>query len=110
MGSLQLNRIVMRFVFFIPLAMIALFESTVGNDQKQTWMKNWLRGNDEGAEDYPESRDPEVDDDEDGLKISKVPFSELVKVFPNTAQVRHSCPFRGKGRRTDGGDCSRARR
>lgn len=51
-------------------------------------MENWFRGNDEGSEDSPENRDPIVDDPTcEGLEISKVPFSELIKVFPNTAQV-----------------------
>lgn len=51
-------------------------------------MENWFRGNDEGSEDTPENRDPSVDDPRcHGLEISKVPFEELIKVFPNTAQV-----------------------
>ena len=35
-----------------------------------------------------QARDPQVDDEE-GI-ISKVPFEELIKVFPNTRQVRRS--------------------
>jgi len=81
----KLNRLVMRVLFFVPLAGIALYESARGNE-KHAWMKNWLRGNDEGDETYPDTRDPEGDEGDDGLKISKVPFSELIKVFPNTAQ------------------------
>jgi hypothetical protein len=74
-------------IFFVPLAVIAFYESTF-DSRKHAWMKNWLRGNDEGAEDSPENRDPEVDDNEgDGLKISKVPFVELTKMFPNMEQV-----------------------
>jgi len=49
-------------------------------------MKNWFRGNDEGVEDTPEYRDPVANDPQcTGLEISKVPFSELIKVFPNTS-------------------------
>jgi hypothetical protein len=51
-------------------------------------MENWFRGNDEGSADSLENRDPIVDDPTcEGLEISRVPFSELIKVFPNTAQV-----------------------
>lgn len=74
-------------IFFIPLSFIALYEATL-DTHKHTWMNKWLRGDDEGGEDYPKIRDPEVADNEaDGLKISKVPFEELIKVFPNTQQV-----------------------
>jgi len=77
----------MGFLFIIPLMFIALYESTV-DSHKHTWMENWFRGNDEGEEDSPANRNPQVDDPHCvGLEISKVPFEELVKVFPNTAQV-----------------------
>jgi hypothetical protein len=81
-----LNRYVMAVVFFIPLSIIAVFESTF-RARRNRWMSNWLSGNDEGEVDSPTNRDPIVDDREhDGLKISKVPFSELVKAFPDTTQ------------------------
>ncbi|KAK7060397.1 Calcium channel yvc1 [Paramarasmius palmivorus] len=79
----KLNRVIMSFIFFVPLTTIALFESTL-KQQREEWMRDWLHGTDQGAEDYPETRDPEVVD-ENGLKISKVPFTELIKVFPNTS-------------------------
>ncbi len=51
-------------------------------------MNTWFRGNDEGEEDSPASRNPVVDDPNyPGLEISKVSFEELIKVFPNTSQV-----------------------
>jgi hypothetical protein len=51
-------------------------------------MESWFRGKDEGSEDSPGNRDPIVDDPAcEGLEISKVPFSELIKVFPDTTQV-----------------------
>ncbi|KAF9464883.1 hypothetical protein BDZ94DRAFT_1296902 [Collybia nuda] len=82
----KLNRYVMGTLFFIPLATIAFYESTF-DTQKHSWMKNWLRGDDEGEQDYPATRDPDVDDDGcQGMVISKVPFDELVKVFPNLQQ------------------------
>ncbi|KAG6842039.1 hypothetical protein C0991_003565 [Blastosporella zonata] len=78
-----LNRYVMSVLFFVPLTVIAFYEATFDR-QKHAWMNNWLRGDDEGAGDYPETKDPEVDELETSGKISKVPFDELVKKFPNT--------------------------
>ena len=52
-------------------------------------MTKWLSGDDQGEEDYPETRNPEVNE-AGGLRITKVPFEELIKVFPNTQQVRLS--------------------
>ncbi|KAG5728478.1 Calcium channel YVC1 [Termitomyces sp. T112] len=76
------NRYVMGVLFFIPLTVIAFYEA-VYEQQEHSWLKNWLLGADEGAADYAESRDPEVDD-ANGMKICRVPFEELVKMFPNT--------------------------
>lgn len=75
-------------VFFIPLALVALFEAEL-DPSKNKWVKDWLSHPDEGSEDTPENQDPEVDgeDAERGLKISKVPFKELITVFPDTTQV-----------------------
>ncbi|KDR83970.1 hypothetical protein GALMADRAFT_236519 [Galerina marginata CBS 339.88] len=82
----KLNRYVMSSVFFLPLGLIAFYESTFDR-RKHTWMENWFRGNDEGEEDSPTNRNPEVDDPKCvGLQISRVPFEELIKVFPNTTQ------------------------
>ncbi|KIM46401.1 hypothetical protein M413DRAFT_441497 [Hebeloma cylindrosporum] len=82
----KLNRYVMGFIFFIPLTFIAFYESTF-ETRKHTWMESWFRGSDEGSGDSPANRDPIVDDPAcEGLEISKVPFSELIKVFPNTTQ------------------------
>jgi len=81
----------MTTIFLIPLSLIALFESTFST-RKNNWMKNWLRGNDEGEADEPRNRDPEVDgkDADDGLVISRVKFAELITVFPNTEQSSES--------------------
>jgi hypothetical protein len=73
-------------IFFIPLAMIAFYEASFHTEN--TWMRNWLQGMDDLEEDSPQIRDPHVADDEcHGHIICKVPFEELVKVFPNTEQV-----------------------
>ncbi|KAJ7498649.1 hypothetical protein FB451DRAFT_1016192 [Mycena latifolia] len=83
----KLNRFVMVVIFFIPLTMIAFYESAMDTN-KHVWMKRWLRGNDEGEDDRPENRDPAVDEGEGGpgRVISSVPFEELIKAFPNTNQ------------------------
>jgi len=82
----QLNRYCMGTIFFIPLALIAFFESTF-DKQNHAWIETWFRGDNEGSEDRPENRNPLVDDPNcEGLVISKVPFEELIKVFPNTGQ------------------------
>lgn len=89
--AIQFNRYVMGLFFFIPLSCIAIYESSL-QQPKNSWMKNWLMNRDQGDSEAdaerPEHRNPEVDgkDAEDGLAISKVPFEELVKVFPNTHQ------------------------
>lgn len=79
----------MRVVFFIPLSIIAFFESTSA-EPKNRWMSSFMNGSTvEEDEEDPAVRDPEVggEDGENGLKISKVPFEELIKVFPNTHEV-----------------------
>jgi len=79
----KLNRLFMTVLFFIPMMVIALYEST-------PWKKNWLDDFIDltplDADDSPDARDPDVDgeDARNGIVISTVPFSELVKAFPNT--------------------------
>jgi len=85
----RLNRWVMSVIFFVPLVFIATFES-IFDRHNHTWMDRWFRGNDEGEQDTPTYRNPVVDDPQcAGLQISKVPFEELIKVFPNTSVVRN---------------------
>ncbi|EKM59313.1 uncharacterized protein PHACADRAFT_249722 [Phanerochaete carnosa HHB-10118-sp] len=81
----KLNRFVMFILFFFPLAFIGLFEAEL-DPSKNKWVNDWLLHPDQGMEDSPEYRDPEVDGEDAarGLKISRVPFEELVKVFPDT--------------------------
>lgn len=82
----------MSVIFFVPLTMVAFYE-TVIKRRKRDWMTNWLHDDSQGDELYSESRDPDVDavDAAAGLSISKVPFTELIKVFPNTEQVCALC-------------------
>jgi len=84
----KLNRWVMSIVFFVPLVLIAIVE-LIFDRRNHTWMDHWFRGNDEGEQDTPAYRNPTVDDPHcAGLHISKVPFEELIKVFPNISVVR----------------------
>jgi hypothetical protein len=81
----QLNRYVMLIIFFIPLSIIALYESRV-HSTKNSWMKGWLdlHSSDRGEADQPPDRDPQVEGE---LQITRVSFNELVKRLPNTQQV-----------------------
>jgi hypothetical protein len=79
----------MGFIFFIPLSVIALHEAA-RETKRGSWMEHWFLGNENEQEpDSPQIRNPEVDDPGcPGKQISRVPFEELIKVFPNTQQVR----------------------
>lgn len=83
----KLNRNVMMVLFFIPLTALALFETTLDTTTNR-FMKNWFGATEDGEEDDPENQDPDVD--EEGMVLSKVPFAELVKAFPNTQVVSFS--------------------
>jgi hypothetical protein len=76
----------MTVLFFIPMAIVALYESTPSRNR---WLDDFMTGPPLDEIDCAVARDPEVDgaDAENGLVISKVPFSELVKAFPNTHEV-----------------------
>ncbi|SRR6266404_1944058 len=95
----------MSVLFFIPMTMIALYEAF---SPKKRWLDDLINGPLLEDEDNPLARDPEVDgeDAENGLTISRVPFSELVKVFPNTHEVSSIATFNCS---VDKLFCSRAR-
>ncbi|KZV77107.1 calcium activated cation channel [Peniophora sp. CONT] len=75
-----LNRIVLTVVLFIPLAIIALIEARL--QSPHTWMNGTAGIDTEDDDAQPEARDPPASDD--GLVISRVPYKELITVFPNT--------------------------
>jgi len=82
----RLNRCVMATIFIIPLSIIALVEASQ-EAGKRAWIEHWFMGDDDMELDSPEIRNPEVNDQACRDKqISKVPFEELIKVFPNTQQ------------------------
>ncbi|EJD01312.1 calcium activated cation channel [Fomitiporia mediterranea MF3/22] len=77
------NRWVMSTFFFIPLLVIALWETSLDTSTNR-FMKSWFSPADEGEEDDPANQDPEVSEPDD-LKICVVPFKELVAKFPDAA-------------------------
>ncbi|KAL5487921.1 YVC1_2 [Sanghuangporus weigelae] len=77
------NRRVMLVIFFIPLLVIAFWETTLDTNTNR-FMKNWFSAADEGEEDDPTIQNPEVSES-DGLKICTVSFDDLVKEFPDAA-------------------------
>ncbi|KAG8716244.1 hypothetical protein FRC11_006638 [Ceratobasidium sp. 423] len=81
-GYAKLNRSVMFVVFFIPLIMIALFEAQL-DTRRNVFMRNMFNVTQDGEDEDPENRDPQVTD-EGGHVISKKSFDELVKAFPNS--------------------------
>lgn len=78
----------MTVLFFVPLSAIAFLEASW---MQRSWVVQWLNGEDEIDLENPAIIDPVVEgpEAEHGLQISKVPFNELVRKFPNTTQV---CP------------------
>ena len=83
-----MNRFMMMTCFFIPLTLIALYEAYL-NPSKNRWVKSLFLHPDEGEDDTTLFQDPEPSEEDlrRGLKISKVPFSELVKALPDTTHV-----------------------
>lgn len=72
-------------IFCAPLTLIALYES-VFRSRQNSWMKSWFRTTaGEGEDDTPENRDPETREGGGELRIARVPFEELVRVFPDAA-------------------------
>lgn len=78
----------MMIIFFIPLNVIALWETTLSKSTSNL-LNGWYSFAQEGEEDNPDIQNPEIDD-ENGLTISRVPFSDLVRAFPNTQIVKSS--------------------
>ena len=74
----------MRTLFFIPLILIALYETYL-DPRANRFTKAWFEANEEGYEDDPECQNPTMPPNEQEGEISKVPFDVLVKAFPNTA-------------------------
>ena len=78
----------MLVLFFVPLCAIALYEAEL-DPAKNRWVRELFAHPDEGGADAPEFEDPGVhaEDAAKGLAISRVPFEELVRAFPDTTRV-----------------------
>ncbi|KAJ9094974.1 hypothetical protein QFC21_005767 [Naganishia friedmannii] len=79
----RLNKAVMSTLLFVPLVLIALFESTLNATAHQR-LKLYFSDDVLEDEDDPDLQDPETDHGEHGV-IAKEKFADLIKVFPNTA-------------------------
>jgi hypothetical protein len=79
---------VLTAVLFVPLTAIAFLEVTV--QRPHTWVHELMVADNDASFDdeseQPETRDPAPGPD--GFKICTVPFSELVRVFPDAHEVR----------------------
>ena len=85
------NRFVMSTLFFPTLIVIAFWETNLDTDTNM-FMKSWFSMTEEGEENEPKNRDPEVEDPS-GMKISKVSFEELVSLLVllrETAELTYS--------------------
>ena len=76
---ININKVVMPTVFFLPLTIIALFESQISHTHSQRLRILFSEPPPEEEGD-PKIEDPACDDD-DG-EISTVKFDDLVKAFP----------------------------
>ena len=70
----------MSMLFFIPLTVIALFESQVAHPRSRR-IQLYLEGPQIDTDDDPKEEDPDCDGDDEG-EISTVKFADLVKAFP----------------------------
>lgn len=68
------------------MAVISLYETT---SSKNRWLDDLINGAALDEDDSLAARDPEVDEEDarNDIVISRVPFSELVKAFPNIHEV-----------------------
>lgn len=69
----------MSVIFFLPLTLIALFESQIAHSRSER-VRAYFDGPVPEEEGDPKVEDPSCDDDEG--EICTVSFDELVKAFP----------------------------
>ncbi|ORY27438.1 hypothetical protein BCR39DRAFT_538029 [Naematelia encephala] len=87
----QLNRVVMSTLFFVPLTMIALFESQISHSRSEK-LRAYFSGPPPEEEGDTKVEDPSCEDDEG--EISRVSFAELVQAFPDTALTESAVIFK----------------
>ena len=74
----------MSSVFFVPLILIAFFESQISHSRSQR-LRLYFSGPPSEEEGDPKIEDPSSEEGEG--EISKVKFEDLVKVFPEYVEV-----------------------
>ncbi len=79
---IQLNKIAMSLIFFIPLCVIAVFESQIHTGHKNR-LEEYFNGPADEEDGNPKIEDPDCDDDDGGV-ICRMSFEELTKVFPKS--------------------------
>lgn len=79
----------MSMIFFIPLSIIALWESQIARTRSER-IRAYFDGPIGEEEEDPKVLDPACDED-DGGEISKVKFEDLVKVFPEYVTLSVAC-------------------
>lgn len=77
---IRLNQVVMSSIFFIPLTLIAIFESQFAHNKNRR-LANYFADFIEDDLDDPNIQDPKSDDDDEG-EICTETFETLVKQFP----------------------------
>lgn len=77
---IKLNKFIMSIVFFVPLSMIALFESRLSKSHSDR-LNSYFAGPAIEEEGDPKIEDPSSEDDPNG-DISKFSFADLCSKFP----------------------------
>ena len=75
----------MNVVFFVPLLLIAFWETNL-DPTKNKYIGHWFSTSSDGEIESSVNEDPDVEEP-DGCKIAKVPFDDIVKSFPNALIV-----------------------
>lgn len=74
----NINKTVMSVVFFIPLCIIAVFESQIHTGRAKRF-REYLDGDILDQDEDPKTEDPDCEDEGE---ICRVSFDELTSVFP----------------------------
>ncbi|CAD6589939.1 MAG: hypothetical protein TREMPRED_005579 [Tremellales sp. Tagirdzhanova-0007] len=79
-----LNKFALSTLFFVPLTLIALFESQISHSRSQR-LRLYFSGSPPEDDGDPKIEDPSCDDE--GGEISRTKFEDLVKSFPDTVMT-----------------------
>lgn len=83
----KLNRIIMRIVFCVPLAVIAIYESHLDTDRLEEFHSLVHDGDEFTSSDITDPKTPRMDEngpgEADGKEIAEVPFATLREHLPD---------------------------